>query len=76
MTAIALKQYLVSHINEIDDTFVLNRLKAIVDYNPAIFSLSDVQHDNLLLSRKQFAEGDVFSEGDVDKIVLGWKNEQ
>jgi hypothetical protein len=45
MKAIALKKYLVSKINLIDDDSVLDKIKEIVDKKEAVYVLSDYHLD-------------------------------
>jgi hypothetical protein len=77
MTAIALKKYLVSRINLIDDDSILDKIKKIVEKNESkVYVLSDYQLEKLEKSRKQFANGEFYTQEDVDLKVEKWLNEQ
>ncbi len=77
MTAIALKKYLVSRINLIDDDSVLDKIKKIVDKKEEkVYVLSDYQLDKLAKSRKQFEDGDFLTQDEMDKKVEEWLNEK
>lgn len=73
MTAIALKKYLVSRINLIDDDTVLNKIKKIVDKNEEyIYVLSDAQLKSIEISEKQLLNGDYFDEKQMDVKFEQW----
>jgi hypothetical protein len=77
MTAIALKKYLVSRINLIDDDSVLDKIKKIVDKKETkVYVLSDYQLDKLAKSRKQIEDGDFLTQDEMDKKVEEWLNEK
>ena len=77
MTAIALKKYLISRINLIDDDSVLDKIKKIVDKKEEkVYVLSDFQLQKLAKSREQFANGEFFTQDEVDLKVAEWLNEQ
>ncbi len=77
MTAIALKKYLVSRINLIDDDSVLDKIKKIVDKKEEkVYVLSDFQLQKLAKSREQFANGDFLTEEEMDKKVEEWLSER
>ena len=68
MKAIALKKYLVSKINLIDDDSVLDKIKEIVDKKETVYVLSDYQL-KLAKSRKQIEEGNFLTQDEMDKKV-------
>ncbi len=76
MKAIALKKYLVSRINLIDDDSVLDKIKKIVEKEEKIYILSDYQLDKLAKSRKQIEDGDFLTQDEMDKKVEKWLNEK
>lgn len=77
MTVIALKKYLVSRINLIEDDYVLDTIKKIVDKKESeVYELSDYHLQKLDKSRKQFEKGNFFTQDQVDLKVEKWLNEQ
>ena len=76
MTAIALKKYLVSRINLIDDDSVLDKIKKIVEKEEKVYVLSDYQLDKLAKSRKQIEDGHFLTQDEMDKKVEEWLNEK
>lgn len=76
MKAIALKKYLVSKINLIDDDSVLDKIKEIVDKKETVYMLSDYQLEKLAKSRKQIEEGNFLTQDEMDKKVEEWLNEK
>jgi hypothetical protein len=76
MTTIALKKYLVTKINLIDDDSVLKQLKEIIQNNEKGYQLSDYHLKRLEESRKQFAEGNFYIQEEVELIVEKWLKEK
>mgnify|MGYP003455393771 CR=1 FL=1 len=76
MTTIALKKYLISKINLLEDDAVLKQLKKIVQNNEKVYQLSDYQIKRLEESRKQFAEGNFYTQDEVDVMVEKWLKEK
>lgn len=76
MKAIALKKYLVSKINLIDDDSILDEIKEIVDKKESVYVLSDYHLEKLAKSRQQFANGDFLTQDEMDKKVEEWLNEK
>ena len=76
MKAIALKKYLVSKINLIDDDSILDEIKEIVDKKETVYVLSDYHLEKLAKSRQQFANGDFLTQDEMDKKVEEWLNEK
>ena len=72
MTTIALKKYLVSKINTLEDDAVLNQLKKIVQNNEKVYKLSDYHLEKVAISRKQFENGEFITEEEMDKKVAEW----
>jgi hypothetical protein len=77
MTTIALKKYLVSKINLIDDAIVLDKIKNIIEKKESkVYVLSDFHLNRLEESRKQFANGDFYSQEQVDLEIERWLKEK
>lgn len=76
MTTIALKKYLVTKINLIDDDSVLKQLKDIIQNNEKVYQLSDYHLKRLEASRKQFGEGNFYTQDEVELIVEKWLKEK
>ena len=76
MKAIALKKYLVSKINLIDDDSILDEIKEIVDKKESVYVLSDYHLEKLAKSRQQFANGDFLTQDEMGKKVEEWLNEK
>jgi hypothetical protein len=72
MTTIALKKYLVSKINLLEDDAVLKQLKKIVQNNEKVYQLSDYQLEKVAISRRQFENGEFYTEEEMDKKVEEW----
>ncbi len=73
MTAIALKKYLVSRINLIDDNSVLDKIKKIVDKNESkVYVLSEEQLKSIEISETQILNGDYFDQDQMDKKFEQW----
>jgi len=76
MTTIALKKYLITKINLIDDDSVLKQLKEIIQNNEKGYQLSDYDLKRLEESRKQFSEGNFYIQEEVELIVEKWLKEK
>ena len=72
MTAIALKKYLVSKINRIDDDSVLNKIKKIVEKEEKVYVLSDAQLKSIEISEKQILNGAYFDQDQMDRKFEEW----
>ena len=73
MTAIALKKYLVSRINLIDDDFVLDKIKKIVDKTESkVYVLSEAQLKSISISEQQNLNGDYFDQNQMEKKFEQW----
>ena len=76
MTAIALKKYLVSKINLIDDDSVLDKIKKIVDKKEEkVYVLSDAQLKSIEISEQQILNGQYIDQDEMDRLVDVWLNE-
>ena len=76
MTAIALKKYLVSRINLIDDDSVLDKIKKIVDKKEEkVYVLSDAQLKSIEISEQQILNGQYIDQDEMDRLVDVWLNE-
>jgi hypothetical protein len=77
MRAITLKKYLVSKINLIDDTSILDKIKKIVDEKETkVYVLSDYQLNRLKEADLQLANDDFIDQEEMDKQVAEWLNEK
>jgi hypothetical protein len=76
MTAIALKKYLVSKINLIDDDSVLDKIKKIVEKEEKVYVLSEAQLKSIEISRQQIANGEFYTQEEVDQMMESWLNEK
>jgi hypothetical protein len=76
MTAIALKKYLVSKINLLDDDLVLGKIKKLVDKSEKVYMLSDYQLEKLKIAEQQLLDGDFIDQDEMDKKVEAWLNEK
>lgn len=76
MTTIALKKYLISKINLLEDDSVLSEIKEIVDKNEIVYQLSDYHLNRIEESRKQIEEGDFLTQEEMDIKVAEWLNEK
>jgi hypothetical protein len=76
MTAIALKKYLVSKINLLDDDLVLGKIKKLVDKSEKVYILSDYQLEKLKIAEQQLLDGDFIDQDEMDKKVEAWLNEK
>ena len=72
MTAIALKKYLVSRINLIDDDSVLDKIKKIVEKEEKVYVLSDAQLKSIEISEQQILNGQYFDQDQMDKKFEEW----
>lgn len=73
MTTIALKKYLVSKINLLEDDSVLDKIKKLVEKNEKVYVLSDYQIKLVNEAKEQIANGDYISEQEMDKKVEAWQ---
>lgn len=76
MKTIALKKYLVSKINLLEDDSVLDEIKKIVEKNEKVYELSECQLERLAKSREQFANGEFYTQEQVDLKIEEWLNEK
>ena len=76
MTTIALKKYLISKINLLEDDDVLSEIKEIVDKNEIVYQLSDYHLNRIEESRAQFKNGEFYTQEEVDLQVEKWLNEK
>jgi hypothetical protein len=72
MTTVALRKYLVSKINLLEDDAVLDELKKIVDRNEKVYVLSEYQLEKIAISRKQIEEGNFLTQEEMDRKVEEW----
>ena len=76
MTTIALKKYLISKINLLEDDSILGEIKKIVDKNENVYQLSDYHLNRLEESRVQIETGDFYTQEEIDLQVEKWLKEK
>ena len=78
MTTLQLKKILINQINDIDDVAFLNEIKSIIDSksNQQIFKLTAEQHKEINASIKDFRNGNLIAQSEIDKEVAKWANEK
>lgn len=74
MTTIALRKYLVSKINLLEDDLILEKIKKIIEEK--VYELSEEQLKKLAQSREQFANGEFYTQEEVDLKIEEWLNEK
>ena len=74
MTAVALKKYLFSKINLIDDDLVLEKIRKVVDKNEKIYMLSEAQLKSIEISEQEILRRECFDEEEMDKKFKEWLN--
>ena len=76
MTTIALRKYLVSKINLLEDDLILEKIKKIIEKKEKVYELSEEQLKKLAQSREQFANGELYTQEEVDLKIEEWLNEK
>ncbi len=76
MTTIALRKYLVSKINLLEDDLILEKIKKIIEKKEKVYELSEEQLKKLAQSREQFANGEFYTQEQVDLKIEEWLNEK
>jgi predicted transcriptional regulator len=76
MTTIALKKYLVSKINLLEDSSVLDKIKELIDETSKVYVLSEYQIQRVEESRRQIEAGNFLTQEEMDKKVEEWLNEK
>lgn len=72
MTTVALRKYLVSKINLLEDYTVLDEIKKIVDQNEKEYVLSDYQLGLVNEAREQIKKGEFITQEEMAKKVEEW----
>jgi hypothetical protein len=72
MTTIALKKYLISKINLLEDDTVLKQLKKIVQNNEKVYVLSDIQLEKLKIAEEQLVNGQFVTQDEMDIKFEKW----
>lgn len=72
MTTIALKKYLISKINLLEDDTVLKQLKKIVQNNEKVYVLSDIQLEKLRIAEEQLVNGQFITQDEMDIKFEKW----
>lgn len=73
MTTIALKKYLVSKINLLEDESILEKLKTIVDKNEVTYELSVSQIQLINEAQEEIKKGEYISQDEMDLKVQAWE---
>jgi hypothetical protein len=76
MTTIALRKYLISKINLLEDDLILEKIKKIIEKKEKVYELSQEQLKKLAQSREQFANGEFYTQEQVDLKIEEWLNEK
>ena len=76
MTTIALRKYLVSKINLLEDDLILEKIKKIIEKKEKVYELSEEQLKKLAQSREQFANCEFYTQEQVDLKIEEWLNEK
>lgn len=74
MTTIALRKYLVSKINHIEDDSVLVKIKEIVEKNEPVYELSAYQLQLVNEAREEYKNGNFSTQEEMTIKVEEWKN--
>jgi hypothetical protein len=75
MTTIALKDYLVSKINLINDINILNHLKDELEKSQTVYELSFYQKEKLKKSQLDFENGKFYNQDQMDEKIEKWLKE-
>ena len=74
MTTIALKKYLVSRINLLEEDSVLDEIKSIIDKNEKVYVLSNSQIKLVNEAQEQIKNGNFITQEEMDRKVEAWQN--
>lgn len=74
MTTIALRKYLVSKINNIEDDSVLVKIKEIVEKSEPVYELSAYQLQLVNEAREEYKNGNFSTQEEMTIKVEAWKN--
>lgn len=72
MTTIALKKYLISRINLIDDDTVLDEIKKILDTTEKVYELSPYQINLVNEAREDIKNGNFITQEEMNLKVATW----
>ncbi len=77
MSTVELKNILIKRISEINDDSFLEAIMTILDskIDTKIYHLSPKQKDAIIESKKQVANGDVFSNDQINQEFQEWLKE-
>lgn len=76
MTTVALRKYLVSKINLLEDDAVLDEIKKIVDKTEKVYVLSDYQLALVNEAREQIKNGEFITQEEMAKKVEEWARQK
>jgi hypothetical protein len=74
MEANKLKNILIQRIQSINDEAFLNALKVLTDAKVAIdqYSLSQLEQEKITKARRQYANGESYSQEEVKRDIDSW----
>lgn len=72
MTTIALRKYLVSKINLLEDDLILEKIKKIIEKKEKVYELSEEQLKSIEISEKQILMGEYFNQEQMDEKFEQW----
>lgn len=72
MTTIALRKYLVSKINLLEDDLILEKIKKIIEKKEKVYELSEEQLKSIEISEKQILMGEYFDQAQMDEKFEQW----
>ncbi len=77
MSTIELKNILIKRISEINDNSFLEAIMTILDskIDSKIYNLTPKQKDSIIESKRQVANGEVFSNDQINQEFQGWLKE-
>ncbi len=78
MSTIELKNILIKRISEIDDDSFLEAIMTILDskIDSTVYNLTQQQKDAIIESKRQVANGEVFSNDQVNEEFQEWIREE
>lgn len=78
MSTIELKNILIKRISEINDNSFLEAIMTILDskIDTKVYQLSPEQKDAIIESKKQVANGEVFSNDQINQEFQKWLKEE
>ncbi|MCO5233126.1 MAG: hypothetical protein LC105_03425 [Chitinophagales bacterium] len=73
-----LKIELINKITELKEIGIIKDLKKLLDFelNEDVFELSQIQKKRITKARKEYANGEIFSNEEVENEIEQWLNEK